>query len=56
MEIRNYGKIKEVVEIQNLVLIQTKAYRDFLQSDISASKRKTLNRGYLERDISNKQL
>jgi len=40
MEIRNYGKIKEVVEIQNLVLIQTKAYRDFLQADISASKRK----------------
>ncbi len=40
MEIRNYGKIEDVVEIQNLVQIQTKAYSDFLQADVSASKRK----------------
>ncbi|MCF6156005.1 MAG: DNA-directed RNA polymerase subunit beta [Candidatus Brocadia sp.] len=40
MEIRNYGKIEEVIEIQNLVQIQTKAYGDFLQADVPASKRK----------------
>ncbi|MEP9411749.1 MAG: DNA-directed RNA polymerase subunit beta [Candidatus Brocadia sp.] len=40
MEIRNYGKIEEVIEIQNLVQIQTRAYRDFLQADVPASKRK----------------
>ena len=51
MEIRNYGKIKEVVEIQNLVLIQTKAYRDFLQADISASKRKNFGIEAILREI-----
>ena len=40
MEIRNFGKIEDVIEIQNLVQIQTKAYGDFLQADVSASKRK----------------
>lgn len=40
MEIRNYGKIEDVIEIQNLVQIQTRAYRDFLQADVPASKRK----------------
>ena len=30
MEIRNYGKVAEVIEIQNLIQIQTRAYRDFL--------------------------
>ena len=29
MEIRNYSKVEDVIEIQNLVQIQTKAYRDF---------------------------
>ncbi|MFN3532124.1 MAG: DNA-directed RNA polymerase subunit beta [Candidatus Brocadia sp.] len=40
MEIRNYGKIEDVIEVQNLVQIQTRAYRDFLQADVPASKRK----------------
>jgi len=40
MEIRNYGKVNDVVEIQNLVQIQTRAYRNFLQADVPASKRK----------------
>lgn len=40
MEIRNCGKIEDVIEIQNLVQIQTRAYGDFLQSDVPASKRK----------------
>ncbi|KKO19024.1 MAG: DNA-directed RNA polymerase subunit beta [Candidatus Brocadia sp.] len=40
MEIRNYGKVEDVVEIQNLIQIQTRAYRNFLQADVPASKRK----------------
>lgn len=40
MGIRNYSKVVDVLEIQNLVQIQTKAYRDFLQIDVPASKRK----------------
>lgn len=40
MAIRDYSKVKDVLEVQNLVQIQTKAYRDFLQADVPASKRK----------------
>ncbi len=40
MAIRDYSKVNDVLEVQNLVQIQTKAYRDFLQADVSASKRK----------------
>ncbi|MDN3515779.1 MAG: DNA-directed RNA polymerase subunit beta [Candidatus Brocadia sp.] len=40
MEIRNYGKIEDVIEVQDLVQIQTRAYSDFLQADVPASKRK----------------
>src|SRR5574337_962757 len=40
MEIRNYGKVDDVIEIQDLVQIQTRAYRDFLQVEVPASKRK----------------
>ena len=42
MEIRNYGKVEDVIEVQNLVQIQTKAYRDFLQADVPASKKEEL--------------
>jgi DNA-directed RNA polymerase subunit beta len=40
MEICNYGRVDEILDIQNLVQIQTKAYRDFLQAEVPASKRK----------------
>ncbi|TVL98699.1 MAG: DNA-directed RNA polymerase subunit beta [Candidatus Brocadia sp. WS118] len=40
MEIRNYGKVEDVVEIQDLIQIQTKAYENFLQANVPASKRK----------------
>ncbi len=51
MEIRKYGRVEDVVEIQNLVQIQTKAYRDFLQADISASKRKNFGIEAILREI-----
>ena len=38
MEICNYGRVDEILDIQNLVQIQTKAYRDFLQAEVPASK------------------
>jgi DNA-directed RNA polymerase subunit beta len=40
MNIRNYGKIQDAIEVPNLVQIQTKSYADFLQADVPASKRK----------------
>ncbi len=51
MEIRNYGKVEDVIEIQNLVQIQTKAYRDFLQADVPASKRKNYGIEMILREI-----
>ncbi len=36
---KNYGKIKEVLEIPNLIEIQLDSYEKFLQKDISADKR-----------------
>ncbi len=43
MEVRNYGKTKELVEIPSLTKMQTDAYEGFLQANIPASQRK--NRG-----------
>ena len=51
MEIRNYGKVADVIEIQNLVQIQTKAYRDYLQADVPASKRKNYGIEAILREI-----
>jgi len=51
MEIRNYGKVEDVIEVQNLVQIQTKAYRDFLQADVPASKRKNYGIETILREI-----
>src|SRR3990167_522812 len=39
MEVRDYSKVKEIIEVPNLTQIQTKAYREFLQEDIPASRR-----------------
>src|SRR5437667_1076432 len=38
----NFGKIKEVIAPPNLIEIQINSYREFLQADVSPSKRKNL--------------
>jgi DNA-directed RNA polymerase subunit beta len=38
----NFGKIKEIIDPPNLIELQTNSYRDFLQAEASASKRKNL--------------
>ncbi len=39
---KNYSKIKEILEIPNLIEIQLDSYEGFLQKDISPEKRKTI--------------
>ncbi len=43
MNIRNYGKIRESIEIADLVHMQTSAYENFMQADVPREKRE--NRG-----------
>jgi DNA-directed RNA polymerase subunit beta len=38
----NFGKIKEIIAPPNLIEIQVNSYREFLQAEISASKRRNL--------------
>jgi DNA-directed RNA polymerase subunit beta len=38
----NFGKIKEIIAPPNLIELQTNSYRDFLQADVSPSRRKNL--------------
>ena len=38
----NFGKIKEIIAPPNLIELQTNSYKDFLQAEIPASKRKIL--------------
>jgi DNA-directed RNA polymerase subunit beta len=38
----NFGKIKEIIAPPNLIELQTSSYKEFLQADVSASKRKNL--------------
>ena len=35
---KNYGKIKEILEIPNLIEIQLDSYENFLQKELSAGK------------------
>lgn len=51
MEIRNYGKVKDIIEIPNLVQIQTKAYSNFLQAEVPASRRKNFGIEAILREI-----
>jgi DNA-directed RNA polymerase subunit beta len=37
---RNFGKIKKVVEIPNLIEIQRRSYDEFLQKDVPTDQRK----------------
>ncbi len=39
---KNYGKIKEVLEIPNLIEIQLDSYEKFLQKDLQSSKREAI--------------
>src|SRR5205814_7689673 len=38
----NFGKIKEIIAPPNLIELQTNSYREFLQAEVSQSKRKNL--------------
>jgi DNA-directed RNA polymerase subunit beta len=38
----NFGKIKEVIAPPNLIEIQLDSYHEFLQTDVSPSKRKNM--------------
>ena len=42
VNIRSFGKVHDAVEISDLVAIQRKSYRDFLQHDIEPTKRKNM--------------
>jgi len=41
-ERKNFGKIQEIIDPPNLIEVQLDSYKDFLQSDIVASKRRNL--------------
>jgi DNA-directed RNA polymerase subunit beta len=38
----NFGKIKEIIAPPNLIELQTNSYKDFLQAEVSPSRRKNL--------------
>ena len=38
----NFGKIKEIIAPPNLIELQTNSYKEFLQAEVSPSKRKNL--------------
>src|SRR5499427_7948076 len=38
----NFGKIKEIIAPPNLIELQTNSYKEFLQAEVAASKRKNL--------------
>jgi DNA-directed RNA polymerase beta subunit len=42
LETVNYGRYRPVVEIPDLVELQTKSYGEFLQLDVPAEKRKSI--------------
>ncbi|MBP5389149.1 MAG: DNA-directed RNA polymerase subunit beta [Bacteroidales bacterium] len=42
VERKNFGKLKEVGELPDLIEIQTKSYKDFLQMDVPAAKRRDI--------------
>ena len=49
--VRNFGKVRDAVEIPGLVAIQKKSYEDFLQKDVAANKRKDIGLESLFREI-----
>jgi DNA-directed RNA polymerase subunit beta len=51
MEIRNYSKVTEIIEVPSLTEIQTGAYRNFLQIDTPASRRENKGLEAILREI-----
>ncbi len=39
---KDFSKIREIIEVGNLIEIQTKSYRDFLQKDVDPNERKDI--------------
>jgi DNA-directed RNA polymerase subunit beta len=37
-----FGKVEEILDVPNLVDLQTRSYADFLQSDVAYGERKNL--------------
>ena len=42
MDVRNYGKVADVIEMPDLIRTQTKAYAAFLQEEVLPNKRKNI--------------
>jgi DNA-directed RNA polymerase subunit beta len=51
MEVRDYSKVSEIMEVPNLTQIQTGAYRKFLQMDTPASRRESKGLEAILREI-----
>lgn len=51
MEIRDYSKVAEILEVPNLTQIQTGAYKNFLQIDVPASRRENKGLEAILREI-----
>ena len=50
-ETLTYGKVREVVDVPNLVALQTFSYADFLQSEIPYGERKNLGMEAILREV-----
>ena len=50
-EIVSFGRVAEVVEVPNLVDLQTRAYTDFLQSDVPYGERRSVGLEAILREI-----
>jgi len=51
MELRQFGKARDILPVPNLIEIQTKSYEDFLQSDVVPEKREDKGLEALMREI-----
>ncbi len=51
VKVRNFGKMVEMVEIPDLVAVQRKGYEEFLQKDVSPTKRSNAGLEALFREI-----
>jgi len=49
--VRNFGKVRDVVEISDLVAIQRESYASFLQKDVAPTRRKRIGLEGLFREI-----
>ena len=54
--IRNFGRVRDAVEIPDLVAIQRKSYDNFLQNDVAPTKRKDAGLEALKGNISHREL